>query len=217
MTTYGPRQLSLEERLAGSDAVTVITSATLIRSEVDRLSESQREIGSFELTVADVLHGDVPETIRLVAVRDADSPWPFPEKYRFLALLQRDEASGGWVLVHNSAFRLRGSSFAFDQAIGCQGGVEPSEKVSITEVRRLLKARQERAAGYDASLREREGELLHAELPRLPSEMPETPELAAWLDIGHAEGGRPGEPIAAPSTDDARPPRRRPRRGDSAP
>lgn len=211
MTTYGPGRLSILERLAGSDAVVLIKGAVLARSEVDRLSENRREIGEFELTVADVLDGDVPETIHLRAARDADGPWPLPDKGKFVAFLQREGEAGGWVLVHDSAFRLRGSSFDFDEAIGCQSRVEPSERIPLADVRRLVDARREARATYDKALRDYEGELLEAR-SRRPSEMPESSELASWLDVEHGEGGRAGEP-SGPVTDDVRPPKRRARRG----
>jgi hypothetical protein len=214
VTTYGPTQLSLLERLAGADAVVVIRTATLERSEVDKLSENQREIGVFELTVRDVLDGDISETIRVRVARDSDGPWPFPAEGEFLALLQHDEPAGGWVLVHDSAFRLRGSSFDFDEAVGFEKRVEPRDKVSITELRRLIDGRRESGASYEAALRDREGKLLAADRAQRPSEMPESSELASWLDTEHGEGGHPGEPLRA-TADETRPRKRRLRRGDS--
>lgn len=215
VTTYGPTQLSLLERLAGADAVALISSATLARSEVDKLSDAQREIGVFDLVVRDVLEGDVAETIRVRVARDADGAWPFPSKGVFIALLQRDEPAGGWVLVHDSAFRLRGSSFDFDETVGFRRRVEPGEKVSIAELRRLIEGRRDRAASYEAAVRDREGKRLDEEPVRRPVEMPESSDLASWLDTGHGEGGRPSKPLRT-AADDTPPRKRRRGKGDSA-
>src|SRR6186713_3203300 len=150
MTTYGPRHLSLADRLAVADAVVLFAGARLVTSSVDELSETTREIGVFELSTTDALLGKVDEPTHVRVVRDSESPWPIPEQGEGLALLQRDPPRSDWLLVHNSAFRLRRDGFVFSDSIEPSQRSEARERVSIDDVRRLIEA-QRRRADKDAS------------------------------------------------------------------
>jgi hypothetical protein len=192
MTTYGPRRLSLLERLVSADAVVLIRAARLLGSELDELSEGRREIGLFELSIAETLDGDVSEDAHVRVVRDAEGSWPFADKGLQLALLQRGPTDREWFLVHGSAYALRRDTFIFRDAIDPHDRSTSSERVTIDGVRQLVKDRRARVRKADSDLIEHEGRQLR-KVPKLPSEMPETSDMTAWLDVEKGQGGREGE------------------------
>jgi len=199
MTTYGPGRLSLVERLVSADAVVLISAARLVDSKLDELSEQPREIGVFELSIAEALDGDVTETVRVRVVRNVDGAWPIEEKGDTLALLQRDPPDRDWLLVQGSAYRVSRGAFVFRDAINPRDRSTTRERVTVDAIRRLVEDRRARAKKDEAELLEREGRRMRTE-PRLPSEMPESFELTAWLDVEHGQGGREGK-LGGTSTD----------------
>jgi hypothetical protein len=191
MPTYGPTRLSLMERLAAADLVAVIGRAELVRSERDELSERGRELGVFELAVASVLDGEADDVLRVRVVSDGDGRWPIRTDGRFLAFLQR-EPDGGWVLAHESAFPLRGSTFMFSERLGDEARGRRGEATTLATVRRLVRERAAAAAAEAEELRRLEGRAMKAKPAPLPTEMPESDEVVAWL-AGRMEAGREGK------------------------
>lgn len=183
------------ERLVSAHLVAVIKQVKLVSSEVDEQSEHGRELGTFELVVATVIDGDAPgDVIRIRVVRAAEGDWPIPESGRFLALLQRDTPGEGWVLVYNSAFPLRGSTFMFNERVGAGPRGRGSKATTLATVRRLLKERREQLAGEARELTNREARAMKAPPPRFPTEMPDSEAVVSWLDIDRATAGREGKP-----------------------
>ena len=208
MTTYGPTTFTLADRLLAADVVAVINRAKLLGVEVDELSEGGREIGTFELAVGTVIDGvDVPDTIRVRVAQSADGAWPVTEAGRTLVLLQRDPTRDMWVLVHESAYPLRGSAFVFHEQVGADPQAKGGKRVTLASLRSLVNERRERLTLEEKELADREGRALKAKPPRLPSEMPESDMVVSWLDLERAAAGREGKPNDAP--DDAGPGERR--------
>lgn len=189
MTTYGPRQLSLAERLAAADAIVLVRTARLIESQIDELSERPREIGVFEVAISDVLDGTISDTARVWVVRDTEGAWPFAERGPQLALLQRGAGDRDWLLADGKAYRVVRGSFAFNHATDPRDRGGKRERVGVDDLKRLVDERRSRAKHDEAELLEREGRRIRARL-RLPSEMPETNALADWLDVERGSGGR---------------------------
>jgi hypothetical protein len=195
LTTYGPRSLSLMERLVSAHLVAVIKQVRFVNAEVDEQSEHGRELGTFEVVVASVLDGDAPgEVIRIRVAPAAEGDWPFPESGRFLALLQRDPPGDGYVLVHDSAFALRGSTFMFNEQIGAGPRARGSKATTLATVRRLLKERREQLAERAGYFAHREGRAIKATPPRFPTEMPDSEAVVFWLDTDRTTAGREGKP-----------------------
>jgi hypothetical protein len=204
VTTYGPTTFTLAHRLLAADAVAVIKRAKLVEIEIDELSEGGREIGTFELAVATVVDGeDVPDIVRVRVAQSADGAWPIPTEGRFLALLQRDPARGGWELVHESAYPLRGSTFVFHGHVGADPKAKDGTRVTLAALRRLVADRDERLAHEANELADREGRALKEKPPRLPSEMPESDLVVSWLDLERAAAGREGKPDDTPDAVDS--------------
>lgn len=208
MTTYGPTTFTLADRLLAADAVAVITRSKLLGSEVDELSEGGREIGTFELAVGSVIDGeDVPDTVRVRIAQTVDGAWPIPDDGRVLVLLQRDPTRDGWVLVHESAYALRTSRFAFHEQVGADPEAKGGKRVTLAALRRLVAHRRERLAQEERDVAAREGQALKAKPPHLPSEMPKSVMVVSWLDLERAAAGREGKPDDV--ADDAGPGERR--------
>lgn len=190
MTTYGPTTLTLAERLRGADLVARIVGAELVRTTVDELSESRREHGTFVLTLAERFRGDASETVEVLVARGPDEPWPIPEKGEFLALLQGD-GKAPFVLVHNSAFPLRGDTVQVDPAAGLPGDNAKAERVGLKEVVGVLAEQDARVVEYEKLLVERETSQVKP-VDQPVQEMPGD-GLREWLDLEHGEGGRAGQ------------------------
>jgi hypothetical protein len=190
VTTYGPTTFTLADRLLAADAVAVIRQAKLVEIEIDELSEGAREIGTFELAVAIVIDGeDVPDTVRVRVAQSAAGAWPIPAEGR----PQRDPAQDGWLLVHESAYTLRGSTFVFHEHVGADPQAKEGKRVTLAALRRLIVDRDERLAQAAKELADREGRALKAKPPRFPSEMPESDLVVSWLDLERAAAGREGK------------------------
>ncbi len=188
MATYGPTRLSLIERLVAADLVAVISRAELVRSERDELSERGRELGVFELTVASVLDGEADDVLHVRVASDGDGRWPIRTDGRFLALLQR-EPDGGWVLAHESAFPLRGSTFMFNERLGDEAKGHRGQATTLATVRRLVRELDDATANEAKELGRLERRAMRVKPAQLPSEMPESDEVVAWL-AGRTEAGR---------------------------
>lgn len=197
MTTYGPTQLSLADRLAAADLVARVTAVELVRTEDDPASEYGRELGTFRLVLGEVIDGEPRETVDVVVARRRDAAWPLPEKGDFLALLRVGDGDRPGQLVHDSAFPMSDDTVMVDEAVGLGDQRARRTKVSLDGVRELLAAREERRRGLEAELDRRERTAYTPE--RLPSqEMPDTHGLRDLLDLEHGEGGRSDEPLKAP-------------------
>ena len=195
MTTFGPSTMTLGERLLGADLVARVVDATLVSTTTDEQSESRREHGTFVFTVAQTLRGEPVETVEVLVARAPDDPWPVPEKGEFLALLQ----AGGdrrWVLVHDSAFPLRGTDVRVDPGAGLTSKGAKPQKVTLDEVIIAIAEQEKRAASYSATLEGRERTQFESG-GRPVQEVPGD-GLREWLDLEHGEGGRLGEPSTLP-------------------
>lgn len=191
MATYGPTSFSLRDRLVVADAVLRVDRAELLRTSVDNhAAREHRDLGHFELHVADVLAGQVRDSIRVVVTRERDGTWPIPTNGRFVALVQDNTPRGDWTLVHNSAFPIDRAGFRFSPAIGCDGARGSGERVTLRELGRAIAA--------VATERQASGRALDAHEPdaqkgRWYGEM-EMPDPGLALLQGRETGGVAGAP-----------------------
>uniref|UniRef100_UPI001124DB96 hypothetical protein n=1 Tax=Arthrobacter globiformis TaxID=1665 RepID=UPI001124DB96 len=190
MTTYGPSTMSLAERLLAADVVACAVSAKLVRTTVDELSESRRELGTFSLTLTDVLRGQPPETVEVLVARAQDEPWPLPEEGEFLVLLQ-STGQNQWVLVHNSAFPLHGSNVDFDPRAGLTQARRELQTVTLQDVAADLADQDKHSQAYAAAEKEYETSPIKSGDGPAVQEMPGD-GLSEWLDLDRGPGGRPG-------------------------
>ena len=143
-----------------------------------------------------------PTTVRVRVAQSAEGAWPIPVEGRLLVLLQRDSTRDGWVLVHESAYALRASSFVFREQVGADPKAKGGKRVTLAALRRLVVDRNSRLAQEKRDLHDREGRALKEKPPRLPSEMPESDLVVSWLDLERAAAGRQGKPDDTPDDTD---------------